>query len=293
MQRIVYINGNYVTEENATVSVFDRGFLFSDAVYEVVAVVQRSLIDFKAHMQRLHRSCAALSLPCPWSVEALFDIHRHLIQKNALDEGAIYLQLTRGNPNDRDFHFPDKTIPPTLVMFTQARSVIQNHFMQHGLRVITFPDIRWKRRDIKTVGLLAACLAKHAAHTESAEDAWMVEDGFVTEGSSSNAYIVTQGNSIVTRNLSTSILHGITRAAVLELASTHGYTIEERAFTVDEAYRAKECFITSATTLVLPVTSIDGQAIGTGAPGPVVHQLRSLYIDFLQQEINATQDLHA
>ncbi|WP_427976886.1 D-amino-acid transaminase [Agarivorans sp.] len=281
MQRIVYVNGNYLPESEATVSVFDRGFLFSDAVYEVTAVLDGKLIDNAGHLARLERSCAELELTLPVSGEQLTEIQRELIKQNGLSEGGIYLQLSRGNAGDRDFAFPANTTP-TLVLFTQSRSLIDCPKAAKGMKVISIPDIRWKRRDIKTVGLLAPCLAKQAALAAGASDAWLIEDGYVTEGSSNNAYIVTEQGKIITRPLSNDILHGITRASLLQLAEDAQLEVEERNFTIEEAYAAQEAFVSSATTFVWPVIEIDGKPIGDGKPGPIAQKLRKIYIEVAQ-----------
>lgn len=281
MQRIVYVNGEYIPELEAKVSVFDRGFLFSDAVYEVTAVLDGKLIDNAGHLARLERSCAELELSLPVNAEQLTEIQRELIKLNGLKEGGIYLQLSRGNAGDRDFAFPTDT-PPTLVLFTQSRQLIDCPKAAKGMKVISIPDIRWKRRDIKTVGLLAPCLAKQAALAAGASDAWLIEDGFVTEGSSNNAYIVTAEGKVITRPLSSDILHGITRASLLKLAEDANIEVEERNFTIEEAYAAKEAFVSSATTFVWPVTMIDGKPIGDGKPGPIAQKLREIYIEVAQ-----------
>ncbi|PWC11175.1 D-amino acid aminotransferase [Brenneria roseae subsp. americana] len=285
MQRLVYVDGQYVLESEAKVSVFDRGFLFADAVYEVTAVVNGKLAEFDGHMTRLQRSCRELSLTLPVTPTELKDIHHALIEKNGMKEGAIYLQLSRGNAGDRDFHFPSAEVKPTLVLFTQARAVLDNPKADSGLHVVTCPDIRWHRRDIKTVGLLAACLAKEYAHAQHADDAFMVENGFITEGSSCNCYIVLHDKTVVTRPLSNDILHGITRQSLLKLASGDQIKLEERLFTPEEAYHASEIFISSATTFVLPVVTLDGKTIGDGKPGPVARRLREIYIEMVKQQV--------
>jgi D-alanine transaminase len=213
-------------------------------------------------------------------MDELLAIHRELIARNALDEGMVYLQVTRGAPPERDFAFPDPaTTPSSLVLFTQAKpGLAEGANAKKGIRVISIDDIRWGRRDIKTVQLLYPSMGKMMAKKAGADDAWMVEDGAVTEGTSNNAYIV-KGNRIITRNLGHEILAGITRAAVLRFAREAQMTIEERAFTIDEAQQADEAFITSATTFVLPVIEIDGAAVGEGSPGPIAARLREIYVD--------------
>lgn len=277
MSRIVYVNGDYLPEEDGKVSIFDRGFLFADAVYEVSTVIDGKLVDNDAHLARLRRSLGELAIAPPAADAEIVAIQNELIRRNDLTEGVVYLQISRGAA-DRDFAYP-KDATPTLVMFTQARSVIDSPKAETGIKVISLPDIRWRRRDIKTVGLLASAMAKQAAVEAGCDDAWFVEDGYVTEGGSNNAFIVTQDGTLVTRQLSNDILHGITRAAILRLADEDKVRLEERKFTLDEAFAAKEAFITSASTFLFPVVSIDGKVIGDGKPGPVAKQLRSHYID--------------
>ncbi len=284
MSRIVYVDGQYVNEADAKISVFDRGFLFADAVYEVTAVLNGKLLEFDGHLARLERSLKELSMVMPVSGAQLKTIHEELIQKNNLVEGGIYLQVSRGNAGDRDFAFPNAEVKPTLVLFTQSRPVIDHPYAKKGIKVVTMPDIRWHRRDIKTVGLLAPCLAKEYAHANNADDAFLVENGFITEGSSSNAYIVLADNTVVTRPLSNDILHGITRKSLLALAARDGIKVEERLFTPEEAYHAKEAFISSATTFVWPVVSIDGKPVGTGEPGPIAQKLREIYLEIAKKE---------
>ena len=274
MSRTVYVNGTFVPEEQATVSIFDRGFLFADAIYEVTSVIGGKLVDFEGHIIRLQRSLKEIGLIMPLTTEELLTIHRQLVQKNQLEEGAIYLQITRGAA-DRDFFFPQEA-EQTVVLFTQAKSLVA---AKPGMRVISVPDLRWGRRDIKTVQLLAASMAKMAAKGEGKDDAWLVKDGFVTEGTSSNTYIVTQEGKIVTRALSNDILHGITRAAVLRLAAERNMPIEERLFTIEEAQQAAEAFVTAATAFVTPIIEIDDVQLGDGTPGPVTTRLREIYIE--------------
>ena len=281
MSRVVYVNGEYVHEEDAKISVFDRGFLFADGVYEVAAVIGGKLVDNEAHLVRLERSLAELKMRCPVSFEEIPVIQRELVAVNEIDEGMVYLQVSRGVA-DRDFNFPKKE-QPSLVMFTQDRSISNSPKAVRGIRVSTQPDIRWKRRDIKTVQLLAQSLVKEAALSAGADDAWMVEDGFVTEGSSNNAFIVTMDGTLVTRQLGNDILHGITRRAVLEIAAEERLAVEERPFTVEEAQGAAEAFSTSASALVMPVISIDNKTISQGVPGPITRKLRERYIEIARE----------
>ncbi|MFA5580422.1 MAG: D-amino-acid transaminase [Paracoccaceae bacterium] len=279
MSRTVYVNGEYLPEQDAKISIFDRGFLMADGVYEVTSVIDGKLVDFDGHARRLERSLRELDMAAPVDMDELLTIHRELVARNDLVEGGVYLQITRGAPADRDFAFPDPAeVPPTLVLFTFAKNLTTAPAAQTGIAVISIDDLRWGRRDIKTVQLLYPSMGKMMAKAQGAEDAWLVEDGFVTEGTSNNAYIV-KGNRIITRELSNDILHGITRAAVLCLASEAQFEIEERPFTIAEAQDADEAFVTSATTFVQPVVSIDGAVIGSGKPGPVAQRLREIYID--------------
>lgn len=277
MNRIVYVNGEYLPEEMGKVSIFDRGFLFADGVYEVSAVMRGRLVDNHAHLARLHRSLNELNISQPVSDDHIVAAQKELVKRNELDEGLVYLQITRG-PADRDFAFPSHP-SPTVVMFTQVHSLLDSPAAEQGMAIKTTGDIRWKRRDIKTVGLLAPSMAKQVALDAGADDAWLVEDGYVNEGTSNNAFIVTHAGVIKTRQLSNLILHGITRAAILRLARQEAIGIEESPFTPEEAYRAREAFITSATNFATPVVSIDGHRIGDGKPGPVARKLRQLYID--------------
>jgi len=278
MSRIVYVNGHFVHEEHAAVSVFDRGFVFADGVYEVTAVVDGRLVDYEPHMDRLWRSMGELQLTPPVDRDELKRIHLKLIERNHLTEGGIYLQVTRG-AIDRDFAFPPPEVRGTLVLFTQARTLVDNPDAATGISVVSVPDIRWARRDIKSVALLAQVLAKQHAKSMGAKEAWMHEDGVVTEGGSSTAYIVTKDGRIVTRPNSRKILPGITRASLMRLAAERQITIEERVFTLAEAYDAAEAFITAASSFVMPVVRIDGRAIGAGTPGPVATRLREIYVE--------------
>jgi D-alanine transaminase len=280
MNRTVYVNGEYLPETEAKVSIFDRGFLMADAVYEVTSVLGNKLIDFDGHIVRLQRSLDELEINNPHTREEWLNIHRELVRTNDLVDGGIYLQISRGAPNDRDFVWPDpETTIPTVVLFTQSKPGLANSpSAQTGIKVISIEDIRWGRRDIKTVQLLYPSMGKMMAQKAGADDAWMVQDGYVTEGTSNNAYIVKDG-VIITRALSNNILHGITRAAVLRFADEAQMKIEERNFTIEEAQQADEAFITSASAFVTPVVELDGQKISSGAPGSVVPRLREIYLE--------------
>lgn len=279
MSRTVYLNGDYLPEEDAKISIFDRSFLMADGVYEVTSVLGGKLIDFAGHSKRLERSLSELEMQKPDAFDDLLEIHRELVRLNDIDEGMIYLQVSRGSAGDRDFTYPSADVKPTLVLFTQSKpNLADNPVAKIGIKVISIEDQRWGRRDIKTVQLLYPSMGKMMAKAAGCDDAWMVEDGAVTEGTSNNAYIV-KGNMIITRHLGTEILHGITRAAVLRFALEAQMKVEERAFTIQEAQDADEAFITSASTFVMPVVEIDGAAIGTGNPGPVAARLREIYLE--------------
>ena len=280
MSRIVYVNGDYLPEAEAKVSVFDRGFLMADGVYEVTSVLDGKIVDFAGHAARLQRSLDELEMASPVSMDALLEIHRELLVRNQIGDGMVYLQITRGAPADRDFAFPDPAVTPsTLVLFTQSKpGLADSPLAKTGMKVISIEDIRWGRRDIKTVQLLYPSMAKMMAKKAGCDDAWMVQDGVVTEGTSNNAYIV-KGNRIITRQLGPEILSGITREAVLRFAREAQMLVEERPFTIAEAQGADEAFITSATMFVMPVVQIDGVDLGGGRPGPVVARLREIYIE--------------
>ena len=280
MSRIVYVNGDYLPEGEAQVSVFDRGFLMADGVYEVTTVIDGKLIDFDGHFARLERSLGELDIRNPMDRDVWLEVHRELVARNGVDLGMIYLQVTRGAPQDRDFVFPDpETTTPTVVLFTQSNpALVESPKAARGIKVVTIDDLRWGRRDIKTVQLLYPSMGKMMAIKQGADDAWMVQEGEVTEGTSNNAYIIKDGR-IITRALSNDILHGITRAAVLRFAREAQMPVEERSFTVDEAKAADEAFVTSASTFVMPVVEIDGVALGAGKPGPLAKRLREIYIE--------------
>ena len=279
MTRIVYVNGSFLPENEATVSIFDRGFLFADGVYEVTSVLDRKLIDFASHATRLARSLTELDMRSPIEMDDLLAVHRELVRANDIEEGLVYLQITRGAASDRDFAYPSEDTPPTIVLFTQNKPGLADSPMAKvGIKVISIEDQRWGRRDIKTVQLLYPSMGKMMAKAAGCDDAWMVENGAVTEGTSNNAYIVKNGK-IITRQLSNDILHGITRAAVLRFAKEAQMEVEERAFTVLEVQDADEAFFTSASAFVMPVVEIDGVVIGSGAPGSVSLRLREIYLE--------------
>ncbi|MFN3618729.1 D-amino-acid transaminase [Sphingorhabdus sp.] len=274
--RIIHLNGNYIPENEGKISVFDRGFLFADAVYEVVSVLDGKLVDFNGHVQRLARSLKEIGISGTPGTENWLTICRELVARNNVEEGMIYWQVTRGAPADRDFVFPSRNTPPTVLAFTQSRELVDNPLARRGLHVVTVPDLRWGRADIKTTQLLYASLMKNEAIARGADDAWMERDGWITEGSAQNAHIITREGVLVTHPLNRDILHGITRAAVLPLVAQR---IEERPFSVGEAEQAAEAFVSSASGFVMPVVNINGCAIGDGKPGSATIQLRQAYID--------------
>jgi len=277
--RIAYVNGTFLPLEEASIPVMDRGFLFGDGIYEVTALIEGRFADNEAHLQRLDRSLREIGIPNPYSTAKWTAIQQELVTRNDLSEGLIYIEVTRG-VSERDFLSP-AGLKPTVVMFTQAKPVRANAALSKGADVITVPDLRWARRDIKSVSLLAQVLAKRAAAEAGTNEAWMVEDGVITEGASSTAFIVTQAGEIVSRPLSHAVLPGVTRRAILRLVEEKNLTFIERTFTVEEAIRAREAFFTSASTIVMPVVSIDGQPIGDGKPGSLALELRELYVEML------------
>lgn len=282
MEQIAYVNGSYVPLSEAKVSILDRGFLFADGIYEVAAVLDGKLIDNASHLARLERSVGEIELALPVSVAEIEQIQRELVKRNNLVNGMVYLEVTRGADTGRDFAFP-KGVTPTLIMFTSVKDIINAPSAKTGIGVITVPDLRWTRRDIKSVALLAQVLAKQAAAVAGAGEAWMVEDGKVTEGGSSSCFILTQDDVIVTRHNGSEILPGCTRKAVVALAEERQLRVEERAFTIEEALAAKEAFVTSATVFVQAVVTIDGKKVGNGKPGPMTDRLREIYVEFAKQ----------
>ena len=276
MGRTVYLNGDYLPEGEAKVSIFDRGYLFGDGIYEVVPVIEGMILDKAPFIERFDSSLSKLDIAWPCTKDELCEMLDALAEKNNLSEGVIYMQVTRGVA-DRDFHYPANT-PTTLMAFTQAKNLLANPAAEKGVKVVSVEDIRWKRRDVKSIALLAQCVAKQAAVEQGAAEGWMTEDGYVTEGTSSSAYIVKDG-VIITRPLSTEILPGIRRKVLLKLAQHHQVRVEERKFTIEEALNADEAFLTSASTFVLPIVELDGQQIGDGTPGPVARRMREIYLD--------------
>ncbi|MEK7244466.1 MAG: D-amino-acid transaminase [Pseudomonadota bacterium] len=280
MPRIVYLNGDFVPLEQAKIPIMDRGFLFGDGIYEVTAVLAGRLIDNPPHLARLDRSLHEIGIANPHAAQEWTRLQTELVRQNGLKDGLVYIEVTRG-VFERDFLCPED-LPQTVAMFTQARELRDPPAARTGVAVVTVPDLRWRRRDIKSVSLLAQVLAKQAARAAGVAEAWMVEDGYVTEGASSTAFIIAADRRIVTRPLSTAVLPGITRSAVLTLAERHGLRLEERPFTVAEALGAAEAFLTSASSLVMPVVAIDTKPVGTGKPGLLSTELRQLYLEMAE-----------
>ena len=274
--RQVYINGEFKKEDEAKVSVFDRGLLFSDSLYEVTTVINGKLIDFNNHMKRLDRSMTELKFKKLLNHEDILAFHRKLIELNNLKEGMIYLQVTRGVA-DRSFDMPKDEIKPTVLAFTQEKIIIDSESAKNGIKVMTLDDMRWKRCDIKTTQLLYASMAKTEATEKGFDDAWMIRQGYITEGSSSNAWII-KGKIIMTRHSDNLILSGITRDAIFKCAKDLGYEVVTKNITLPDAQSASEAFITSATACVMPVVKINASQIGDGKPGKFVTALREEYI---------------
>jgi len=280
MSRVAYVNGAYHPHGQAMVHVEDRGFQFADGVYEVWSVFNGRMADFDGHMTRLHRSLNELRIDIPMSREALTQVLKETIRRNRVRDGIVYLQVTRGTAR-RDHPFPEAGTPPSVIVTSRSVSSSRSEAQAaKGVAVITQPDVRWGRCDIKTVGLLPNVLAKQAARERGAYEAWMVDEmGLVTEGSSTNAWIVDENGKLRTRDTQANILKGITRTAIMALIAEEKLELDERPFSVDEAKRAREAFFTAAGAFVMPAVSIDGVTIGDGAPGPVATKLRALYLD--------------
>lgn len=275
MSRIAYVNGRYLPHNHAAVSVEDRGFQFADGVYEVCEVRRGRLIDERRHMTRLERSLRELRMAMPMPLSALKVVLRETVRRNRVRDGIVYLQVTRG-ASRRDFPFPPVGTVPTVVVTARSIDPTKSaRLAEAGIAVVTVPDIRWQRVDIKSVALLPNVLAKQTARDKGAREAWLVDArGYVTEGGSSNAWIVTKDGALVTRPLGTDILPGVTRSVVLDVLAANGLTLDERPFTVEEAYAAREAFVTSASQIVIPVVRIDGRPVGNGRPGPITAVLR-------------------
>ena len=277
VSRTIYVNGEFVNEQDAKISIFDRGFLFGDGIYEVSAVIEGRLVDNELHLARLERSLGELDIPMPVSLEEFKELQKELIRRNNLKNGVVYIQVTRGSA-ERDFLYA-ADMKPNLIMLTQVKQLQDTPSMRNGIAIDIQPDIRWLRRDIKTVMLLSQVLAKKAAKDRGFQDVWLVEDGHITEGGSSSAFIVTKDGVLVTRPNSNAILPGCTRKAVLKIAEELNLKVEGRLFTVEEAYEAKEAFLTSASSFVTPVVRIVDKQIGDGKPGPITRRFQEIYLD--------------
>jgi len=278
MSRIAYVNGRYLSRGQATVAIEDRGYQFADGVYEVCEVRGGKLVDERRHMMRLDRSLNELRIARPMSAAALSIVLRETVRRNRVRDGIVYLQITRGVAR-RDFMFPQADTRPSVVVTARSNDLARlEQLAAEGIAVITVPDIRWQRVDIKSVALLPNVLAKQTAREQGAREAWLIDaQGRVTEGASSNAWIVSRDGKLITHPLGRSILPGITRSVVIDVIKAQGLAFEERAFSVEEAYAAREAFITSASQIVLPVVSVDGRPIGNGAPGLIATALRRDY----------------
>ncbi|MFW7269641.1 D-amino-acid transaminase [Gluconacetobacter sp. Hr-1-5] len=280
--RVAFVNGAFVPLAEASIPVMDRGFLFGDGVYEVTAVIERRFADNDAHLARLDRSLRAIDIPNPYSATRWTEIEQELARRNALENGLIYLHVTRGVA-ERNFQYP-AGLAPTVVLFAQFKPVQYNPIIETGARVVTLPDLRWSRCDIKSTSLLAQVLTKQAAQQAGANEAWMVRDGAITEGASSTVFIVTREGQIVTRRLSSAVLPGITRLTMLKIARDMALELVERDVTPDAVLAAREAFYTSASTIAVPVATLDGQPIGDGRPGPVFQALYSAYMDAIMAQ---------
>ncbi|MGC2413392.1 MAG: D-amino-acid transaminase [Stellaceae bacterium] len=277
MSRIAYVAGQYVMHRQAAVHIEDRGFQFADGVYEVIAVRGGGLVDAERHLYRLKRSLGELRIPAPLGDAAINIVLREVIRRNGVDTGIVYLQITRGGA-PRDHAFP-KAVKPTLVVTARRSRLPDPRLGEDGIAIITIPDIRWQRCDIKSVALIANVLGKQQAREAGAYEAWQVDHaGNITEGTSTNAWIVTAEGAVVTRAADTAILNGVTRLAIFDIIRREGYEVVERPFTVEEAKRAREAFLTSTTADLLPVVRIDGAPVGEGKPGPLGQKLRAAYV---------------
>ncbi len=277
MSRYVFVNNQFFSEDEAKISVFDRGLLFSDSVYEVTTVIKGMLVGWESHLKRLKRSLKELDINLNFSDKDLLKLHKEILEKNSLKEGLIYMQISRGIC-DRDFYFDNKTTP-SIVIFSQKENILNPSNIKNGIKVIFDEDIRWHRRDIKTTQLLAASLSKTKAKKCGKDDAWMTQDGYITEGTSNNSFIINKEGKIITRNLSNDILPGVNRLVLLKLAESKQMSFEERPFSKNEAENACEAFVTSASCLVTPVVEINNKKIGTGKPGKTTLQLRKIFVE--------------
>ena len=285
MNKQVYVNGKYFDKNDAVVSVFDRGFLFADSVYEVTAVINGFLVDWKAHFSRLKNSLKEINLNFNIQEKEIFSIQKNLIEKNKIKEGLVYIQVTRGI-GERDFNFSETQFKPTIVIFTQEKKILNTDRAKEGIKIVTLEEKRWKRRDIKTTQLLASSMAKSEASKIGKDDCWFIENGFITEGSSSNAFIINDNNEVITRELSHNLLGGITRSSLLHFCKKNNMKFRESKFTESEAKNANEAFITSATNFVVPIIEIDGDKVGKGVVGSHVKKFQKLYLNEIQKRLS-------
>ncbi|PHR20919.1 MAG: D-amino acid aminotransferase [Sphingopyxis sp.] len=281
----MYLNGDYISKSAAKISIYDRGVLFSDAVYEVISVIDGQLIDMERHITRLERSLGELSINAyaEWSA-----IAQKLVADNGVQEGVIYLQVSRGVMHERDYRWPAPDTAPTIFAFAQQRTLIENPMAARGMRIISRPDLRWQRCDIKTTQLLYASLMKMEAEAAGVDDVWMTRDDLVTEGTSQNAHIISQEGVLISHQLDRRILPGVTRIEMLAQAKAMGLTVEERPFSIDEAKQAAEASISSSTLLIMPVVEIDGHRIGDGRPGEKTGKIRQSYLAAVQTAVPIT-----
>jgi D-alanine transaminase len=283
MTRIVFLNGDYLPEQEAKISIFDRAVNFGDAIYEVAGVLDGKLVDFKHHMQRYFNSLDKLSIESPLQQQEILEAFRKLVELNQIEEGLVYMQVTRGVA-ERDFVWPED-IKPTVFMFTQAKTSVENSAAENGVTLASVPDIRWARRDVKSVNLLAQVLAKKAAHDAGAFEALMIDpEGYVTECGSTSFFIV-KNDQVLTRPLTNDILPGVTRRAVVGLCNSQGLQLAETKFTLDQALDSDEAFISGASSYVLPVVKIDDRAINAGKPGSYYKRLRDIYMDYARESL--------
>ena len=285
MKKQVYVNGKYFDKNDAVVSVFDRGFLFADSVYEVTAVINGFLVDWNAHFSRLKNSLKEINLNFNIQEKDIFSIQKNLIEKNKIKEGLVYIQVTRGI-GERDFNFSETQFKPTIVIFTQEKKILNTDRAKEGIKIVTLEEKRWKRRDIKTTQLLASSMAKSEASKIGKDDCWFIENGFITEGSSSNAFIINDNNEVITRELSHNLLGGITRSSLLHFCKKNNMKFRESKFTELEAKNANEAFITSATNFVVPVIEIDGDKVCKGVVGSHVKKFQKLYLNEIQKRLS-------
>lgn len=279
----VFLNGEFIDKDSAKISIFDRGFIFGDGIYEVVPVINSIIVEKDGFWDRFQRSLNEISLNLPYTNDEFESILNNLIEINSLKEGGLYIQITRGVA-PRDFSFI-KGVKPTIMAFAFSDSVLEHPAAKSGITIISTPDIRWKRRDIKSISLLGQCYAKNQATIAGADECFMVEDGYVTEAGSSSAFIIKE-RTLITKPLSNEILPGIRRNRLLNLAKQIGLQIQERKFSMDEVYNADECFISAATIILLPVIKADGKAINSGKIGEYTTKLRELYKWALKLEAN-------